>query len=351
MTLVADVALRRGTLALDAALTVGDGEVVALLGPNGAGKTSLLRAISGLDPLDTGRVEVDGAVMDDPAGDVFVPVEDRPIGLVFQDYLLFPHLSVVDNVAFGLRCHGMGRTAATAGAMGWLERFGLTGVAGARPAQLSGGQAQRASLARALAPQPRVLLLDEPLAALDVVTRRQVRAEMVAHLASFPGARVLVTHDPVEAVMLADRIVVLEDGRVSQAGTADEIRMHPRSAYVARLAGVNLLRGRAHGHDVVLPGGARVHLAEPAPAGEVYALVRPQAIALYPGRPEGTPRNVWLLSVRAVEQAADRVRVDLAGPVHLTAEVTPEAVAALGLVPGSEVWATFKATDVEVDPA
>ncbi len=235
--------------------------------------------------------------------------------------------------------------------MGWLERFGLLEAARRRPAELSGGQAQRAALARALATSPRVLLLDEPLAALDVATRRQVRTEMVAHLASFPGARVLVTHDPVEAVVLADRIVVLEEGRVCQEGTAADIRRHPRSEYTARLVGVNLLRGRADGHDVVLAGGARVHLAEPATPGEVLVLVRPQSIALYTGRPEGTPRNVWRLTVLGVEGGGERVRVELGGQVPLTAEITPEAVVALGLAPGAEVWASFKATDVEVYPA
>ena len=201
-----------------------------------------------------------------------------------------------------------------------------------------------------LAPQPKVLLLDEPLAALDVATRRQVRAELIAHLEDFPGARVLVTHDPVEAVVLADRIVVLEDGKVSQEGTAADIRRHPRSEYTARLVGVNLLRGRADGHDVVLGGGARIHLAEPAPPGEVLVLVRPQSIALYQGRPDGTPRNVWRLTVLGIEGGGERVRVELGGPVALTAEITPEAVVALGLAPGAEVWASFKATDVDVYP-
>ncbi len=351
MSLVADVGLQRGTLRLEAGFSVADGEVVALLGPNGSGKTSMLRAIAGLDPLEKGRVAIGGEVVDDPGAGVFVPVEHRSIGLVFQDYLLFPHLTVLDNVAFGLRSRGVPKRAANETARNWLERFGLASAAGERPSALSGGQAQRASLARALAARPRVLLLDEPLAALDVGTRRQVRAELVAHLADFPGARVLVTHDPVEAVILADRIVVLEEGRVRQEGTAADIRRHPRSDYIARLVGVNLLRGRGGDHHVTLPGGAEVHLAEPAPTGEVLALVRPQSIALYRRRPDGTPRNVWLLTVAGIEGEAERVRVELSGPVSLTAEVTPEAVASLHLAPGEEVWAAFKATDVEVYPA
>jgi molybdate transport system ATP-binding protein len=351
MTLVADVALRRGSLTLDAAISVADGEVVALLGPNGSGKTSLLRAISGLEPLQRGRVTVDDVVMDDPVGEVFVPVEARPIGLLFQDYLLFPHLTVLDNVAFGLRARGMARHEANEAAARWLERLGLVDEARQRPGALSGGQQQRAALARVLAPKPRVLLLDEPLAALDVATRRQVRAELIAHLEGFPGARVLVTHDPVEAVVLADRIVVLEGGKVSQEGTAAEIRMRPRSDYIARLVGVNLLRGTAADHHIALPGGVEVHLAEMAPRGEVFAVVRPQAVALFRERPDGTPRNVWRLRVLGTEGGAERVRVELGGPIGLVAEVTPGAVTALDLVPGTEVWAAVKATDIEVYPA
>jgi molybdate transport system ATP-binding protein len=351
MTLLAEVGLRRGELELDVTLTAGDGEVVALLGPNGSGKTSMLRAVAGLEPLLRGRVVVGDEVMDDPAGDVFVPVEERPIGLVFQNYLLFPHLSVRDNVAFGLRSQGMSKQAAGRVAMEWLERLGLGDKAKQRPTALSGGEQQRVALARVLAPQPKVLLLDEPLAALDVATRREVRAELIAHLEDFPGARVLVTHDPVEAVVMADRIVVLEGGKVSQEGTAAEIRMRPRSDYIARLVGVNLLRGTAADHHIALPGGVEVHLAEVAPQGEVFALVRPQAVALFRERPEGTPRNVWRLRVLGIEGEAERVRVELGGPIGLVAEVTPGAVTALDLVPGTEVWAAVKATDIEVYPA
>jgi len=350
MSLSADIGLRRGSLGLDAVLTAGDGEVVALLGPNGAGKTSLLRAIAGLDPIERGMVRVGDRVMDDPAAGVFVPVEERPIGLMFQEYLLFPHLSAVDNIAFGLRCRGMGRRAAAATAMAWLDRFGLASVATDHPRSLSGGQAQRVALARALAPQPLVLLLDEPLAALDVGTRRQVRAELVAQLGDFSGAGVLVTHDPVEAMALADRIVILEDGSVVQEGTAAEIRRHPRSDYVARLVGINLLRGRGRHLHVLLPNGAEVHLAEEAPSGEVFAVVRPQSVAIHRHRPEGTPRNVWRLTVVHVEGEAERIRVELDGSLSLVAEVTPSAVADLHLSPGSEVWASFKATDVRVYP-
>ncbi|MDQ3293661.1 MAG: ATP-binding cassette domain-containing protein, partial [Actinomycetota bacterium] len=187
--------VRLGDLDLDIELRVGDGEVVALLGPNGAGKTTALRAIAGLQPLDGGRIELDGTVLDDPGTGAYVPTGDRPIGVVFQDYLLFPRQSTLDNVAFGLQARGRSKAAARAEARGWLERFGIADHADDKPAMLSGGQAQRVALARALATDPQLLLLDEPLAALDATTRLHVRTELRRHLATFDGARLLVTHD------------------------------------------------------------------------------------------------------------------------------------------------------------
>jgi molybdate transport system ATP-binding protein len=347
--LAADVRLRLGDLDLDVSVEVGDGEVVALLGPNGAGKTTVLRAVAGLVALDAGRVVVDGVPLDDPAADVFVPTSARPIGVVFQDYLLFPRLTARDNVAFGLRARGVAKPEARARAQAWLERVGLADMAGARPQALSGGQAQRVALARALATEPRVLLLDEPLAALDARSRLHVRAELRRHLATFPGARLLVTHDPVDALVLADRIVVLEEGRVTQRGTTAEVARHPRSAYVAELVGVNLLVGaRAGDHAVRLPSGAELVVADPLPAVDVAVAVRPQAVTLSPRAPEGSARNAWPVTVVDLEADHDRVRVQLAGAVALVAEVTPAAVAELGLVPGRELWASVKAVDLAV---
>jgi molybdate transport system ATP-binding protein len=347
--LAAEVRLRLGDLDLDVSVEVGDGEVVALLGPNGAGKTTVLRAVAGLVALDAGRVVVDGVTLDDPAADVFVPTSDRPIGVVFQDYLLFPRLTARDNVAFGLRARGVAKPEARARAQAWLDRVGLADMAGARPRALSGGQAQRVALARALATEPRVLLLDEPLAALDARTRLHVRAELRRHLATFPGARLLVTHDPVDALVLADRIVVLEDGRVTQRGTTAEVARHPRSAYVAELVGVNLLVGtRAGEHAVRLPSGAQLVVATPLPAGEVAVAVRPQSVTVSHHAPEGSARNAWPVKVVDLEADHDRVRVQLTGAVALVAEVTPAAVAELDLVPGRELWASVKAVDMAV---
>src|SRR5690606_23995610 len=225
---------------LDVSLRVAAGEVVALLGPNGAGKTTALRALAGLRPLDAGRIALGDTVLDDPAAGVFVPPDRRPVGVVFQDYLLFPHLSVMDNVAFGLRCRGARRAEARRAAVEWLDRVGLAAQAARRPRDLSGGQAQRVALARALAVHPRLLLLDEPLAALDARIRLETRAHLQRRLRDQQAAPLLVTHDPLDAMVLADRVVVVEDGRVVQEGDAAEITRRPRTDYVARLAGLNL---------------------------------------------------------------------------------------------------------------
>ncbi len=314
----AAITLRLGELDLDATVDVADGEVVALLGPNGAGKTTVLRCVAGLQAIDGGCIEVDGRVLDDPAAGAFVPTAERPIGVVFQDHLLFPRLSAVENVAFGLRARGQARAAARAAALGWLARVDLADMAGARPRALSGGQSQRVALARALATEPRVLLLDEPLASLDARTRVHVRAELRRHLATFSGARLLVTHDPVDALVLADRLVVLEAGRVTQRGTTAEVARRPRSRYVAELVGLNLLHGVAAGdHTVRLTGGTELTVADRLPADEVAVAVRPQAVTVYRHRPDGSARNAWPAVVVDLEANHDRVRVQLgrrAGP-------------------------------------
>jgi molybdate transport system ATP-binding protein len=345
--LQASIGLRLGDLDLAVDVEVADGEVVALLGPNGAGKTTVLRAIAGLIPIDAGRITLDGRVLDEPGSQTFVATAERPIGVVFQDYLLFPRMTALDNVAFGLRARGVTKSEARARAGQWLARVGLSDQAHAKPRALSGGQAQRVALARALATDPRVLLLDEPLAALDARSRVHVRAELRRHLASFGGARLLVTHDPVDAVVLADRLVVIEAGRVVQAGTTAAVTHHPRSRYVADLVGVNLLEGRAiDGRTVRLPGGAELVLADPLPGPEVAVALRPQAIALHREHPAGSPRNCWPATVTDLEADRDRVRVQLDGPVTVAAEVTPAAVAELGLAPGVSVWASVKAVDL-----
>ena len=350
MSLDATVRLTLGALALDMELAIGEGEVVALLGPNGAGKTTLLRAIAGLVPLTSGQVKLDRTVLEDASTGDYVPTEQRSIGVVFQDYLLFPHLTVLDNVAFGLRSRGTAARQASAAAAQWLDRVGLSSYARERPDALSGGQRQRVALARALAPEPRLLLLDEPLAALDVTTRAEVRRDLKRHLASFPGLRLVVTHDPLEAAALADRLVVMEGGKLVQTGTPAEVTEHPRSQYVADLVGVNLLRGQAGHGSVRLPGGS-VIAAAGAESGDVFAVVHPRAIALHRLHPEGSPRNVWPGRVSGIELLGGRVRVRIDGDVAVVAEVTPAALLELQLEEGGEVWLSFKATEVGVYPA
>lgn len=332
---------------IDFAMTARPGETIALLGPNGAGKTSVLRALAGLLPIDEGRTVLDETVLDDVATRVHVPPERRPISVVFQDYLLFPHLSVAENVAFGLRARGVPRREAALEAADWIERLGLAEQAGRRPGALSGGQAQRVALARAMATRPRLLLLDEPMAALDASTRVSLRRQLRRQLSDYAGVRLLVTHDPVEALAMADRLLVMEGGRVVQEGLTSEVTQRPRSPYVADLAGVNLFRGHATGTHITLTGGGSLTIAT-VNEGEVFAIVHPRSVALYRSRPDGTPRNVWPGRALDVDAIGDRVRVRLGGPVPITAEVTRAAVGELGLDRGEEVWIAVKATEIDV---
>jgi molybdate transport system ATP-binding protein len=350
MSLDAVVGVTLGPLVLDLALGAAPGETVVLLGPNGAGKTTALRVIAGLLPADSGRVVLDGQVLDDPDGGTWVPPERRPIGYVFQHHALFPHLTALENVAFGLRARGVHRREARTRASGWLDRVGAGAHRDARPRALSGGQAQRVALARALAPEPRVLLLDEPLAALDATARIETRRELRRHLDAHGGARVVVTHDPVDAMTLGDRVVVIEAGRVVQAGPLAELRERPRSRYVADLVGVNLYRGAARGGTIRMPDHGEL-VAATDTAGDVFAVVHPRAVSLHRREPEGTPRNVLGGTVDHLDVEGDRVRVIVAGPVAVTAEVTPAAVAELELTPGTPVWASIKATEITVYPA
>ncbi|MFB4291443.1 ABC transporter ATP-binding protein [Nonomuraea sp. ATR24] len=343
MTLHARLVVRRPAFALDVTLEVAAGEVVALLGPNGAGKTTALRALAGLTGLSGGHVTLDGLPLHE------LPAERRPIGMVFQDYLLFPHLSALDNVAFGPRCQGRSKTAARRVAAELLERVGLAAQASVRPAGLSGGQAQRVALARALAVRPRLLLLDEPLAALDAHTRLEVRSQLRRHLAGFDGATVLVTHDPLDAMVLADRLVVIEDGAVVQEGSPADVARRPRTAYVARLVGLNLYQGLAEGHRVKV--GELLLTAAERVDGPAFVAFSPGALALYRSRPDGSPRNLWQATIDGIERHGDNVRVHLEGPIAAFADVTPAAVADLDLSPGRLVWAGIKAAETHAYPA
>jgi molybdate transport system ATP-binding protein len=341
----AHLVVDRGSFRLDVALTAAPGDVVALLGPNGAGKTTALRALAGLTPLTSGHLRLDGTRLD------ATPPESRPVGVVFQDYLLFPHLTALDNVAFGPRCRGAGKAEARARAAEWLDRMGLADHAGAKPRRLSGGQAQRVAVARALVTRPRLLLLDEPLAALDARTRLEVRAQLRRHLAEFEAVAVLVTHDPLDAMVLADRLVVVEHGHVVQEGTPSHIARHPRTDYIARLVGLNLYRGRAEGHTVRLDAGPAITTTEEL-SGPAFVAFPPGAVTLYRERPTGSSaRNLWRCEVAGLETHGDQIRADLTGELPLTADLTTVAAAELDLRPGAPVWATVKATQTHVYPA
>lgn len=342
---------RAGTLLLDVDLRVETGETVAVLGPNGAGKTTLLRMLCGLLPLESGSVVLDDRVLDDPARGVFVPPESRSVGVLFQDLLLFSTLDVVGNVAFGLRGARVRRSEARSQAIGWLALMGMAHRSDAAVEDLSGGEAQRVALARALAPRPRVLLLDEPLAALDAEVRTVVRRELREHLRAHEGPCLLVTHDPLDAAVLADRVVVLEAGVVTARGSLADLVARPRTAWAAELAGTNLIPAMAVGSILALADGGTVAVAEAPGDGPVFVAIRPAAVSVHLRRPEGSPRNVWEGTVRAVEGFGERFRIQVAGPVPLVAEVTASAVIELGLQPGSSVWLSVKATDAAAYPA
>nr|WP_174239741.1 ABC transporter ATP-binding protein [Clavibacter michiganensis] len=316
----ARVVVERAAFRLDVALAVPAGSTTAVVGPNGAGKSTLLRALAGLAPLTAGRVALDGRVLEDPGGSAArIPAEGRGIGVVFQDHLLFPHLSALQNVAFGPRTHGVARAVADGRARALLDRLGIAHLADRRPAALSGGQSQRVALARALVLEPSLLLLDEPMAALDAGTRLDVRELLADELLRFGGAAVLVTHDPVDALALADRIHVLEDGRQVQEGAPAEVAARPATAYVARLVGMNRLTGSdADGRPVVV-------LAAPADV----RLSRDRG-----GDPASAPAagHVATGEVRRVEGVVGRILVTLRlasdGPSALAGDVTAELDAA-----------------------
>lgn len=321
------------------------GTTIAVVGPNGAGKTTLLRALLGLTPRARAALRL---------GDTDVttlPPHRRGVAWVPQDGALFPHLSALGNTAYGLRARGIARGEARRAARQWLDRLGVGHLAHRRPAQLSGGQAQRVALARALAARPRLLLLDEPLAALDQTTRAHVRHTLRSHLAGFGGVCLIVTHDPVEAVSLADRVLVLDEGRTLQDAPPAEVTRHPRSPWVARMLGRNAWLGTAGGEGLALADGGHLVVADPLPEGSrALAIIAPEAVSVHLDKPEGSPRNVWPGTVREITSAGSRLRVLVTSDraPDLVAEITPSAALELGLADGVSVWTSVKATEVSL---
>lgn len=339
-TLALDLTLRLRAFELGVALDV-DGGAVALVGPSGSGKTTVLRAIAGLTRPDRGRVQLGREAWFDSARSVDLPPEERSVGFVFQDYALFPHLTVEQNVAFG----GKARV------RDLLERFGIAHLAAARPARLSGGERQRVGLARALARDPRVLLLDEPLSALDPHTRAAVRAELKSVLSELPLPTLIVTHDFEDAVALASRVGVLLRGRLLQLGAPRDLVDAPAHPFVASLTGGNLLAGRTHGRDrgltrVVLEDGTVVLSAEPG-EGRVGLVVQPWDVAVAREAPNDSSLNHVRGPISSLVPSGNRVRVRV-GP--LTAEVTAASAERLSLAPGEWVVASFKATGTRIVP-
>ncbi|WP_181312897.1 sulfate/molybdate ABC transporter ATP-binding protein [Nocardioides campestrisoli] len=335
---------------VEVSLEVSTGETVALLGPNGAGKSTLLAVAAGLLTPDRGRVVLDGRVLT-AAGHQdrkHVPPHERHVGLMAQDPLLFPHLSVEENVAFGPRSTGTPRREARVRARDWLREVGVDpALVGRRPAGLSGGQAQRVALARALATDPRLLLLDEPLAAVDVSHATVLRQTLRRVLAD--RTVVLVTHDVLDALLLADRVVVLEHGRVVEDGPCEEVLSRPRSAFAARIAGLNMVRGTWREGAVHSPAGLRVEgVPDGSTPGEgepAVAVFHPQAVSVFLQQPGGSPRNVLPVTVTALEPHGAQVRLR-AG--DLTADVTARALTELDLATGSEAVFVVKAQEVAV---
>ena len=351
MTLEVGLIVPRGERTVEATFTAAPDETVAILGPNGAGKSTIVEAVAGLVPGARGLVVLDGARID------ALPPERRPVGIAFQDGVLFPHLSVLENVAFPGRARGARPRAARAHAREVLGRVAPAVDPRAKPSTLSGGARQRVALARALAGDPRVLILDEPLSSVDVSGRAELRALLQRTLGGFDGPRLLVTHDPVEAMTLADRLVVLEDGRITQTGTPDEIRDAPRTRYAADLVGLNLFSGSL----APIEGGAgelrtgdgtlTVPWPENVPVAThqgVLATLSPADVALHATEPEGSPRNVVPGVVEEVAILGERARVRLAGAPALVAEVTTGSVDRLGIVVGRQLWASFKAVEIRL---
>jgi len=331
---------------VDVSLDIGAHEVVAILGPNGAGKSTVLAAIAGVVRPDTGRAILGDDVLFDVAAGTWQPAYARGTALLAQDPLLFPHLDALDNVAFGPRSAGRTRAQSRTAAMRWLAEVDAAELAGRRPSELSGGQAQRIAVARALAAEPRLLLLDEPMAALDITVVPAMRQVLRRVLAD--RTAVIVTHDVLDALLLADRVVVMEAGRIVESGPTRDVLARPRSAFGANIAGLNLVRGRVEGGAVRTPEGLVVSGLsdeELAPDATALAVFSPSAVSIFLQRPAGSPRNVIAATVTELEPRGAQVRVR-AGAI--SADVTAPVVAELDLAPGAGVFLAVKASEVAI---
>ena len=338
-------------------LTLADGEVLAVLGPNGAGKSTLLLLIAGLLRPDQGRVELGSRVLTDTGSGVFVPAHSRGVAMLSQRAMLFPHMSVAANVAFAPRSKGKRRSEARVIAERWLAAVDAKELADRRPAQLSGGQAQRVAVARALAAEPKVLLLDEPMSALDVTAAPALRRLLRHILRDDARTAVIVTHDLRDALAVADRVIVVEHGRIVESGPVRSVLTSPRSAFAARVTGVNLVSG-----IITRPGtlqtawGANVFGIGDAPPGvAAVALFRPTAVAIHLDPPHASPRNVLPVTIAEMDIHEATIRVRGAaqpdGSPGIAADITAAAAADLELAPGQDVYFVVKTQETELHPA
>lgn len=350
LVLTGEVTFDRFTLDVD--LRAAPGEVVAVVGPNGSGKSTTLATVAGLRRLDAGRLELDGTILDEPASGRWIPPHLRRTGLVFQHFELFPHLSALDNVAYGLRRQGVNRHSARTTARQWLDRLGIGVLSPAYPSTLSGGQAQRVALARALACEPRALLLDEPTSALDAESRMSVRRQLRRLLRDFSGVTLVVTHDLVDVLGLADRVVVLDAGRVVQDDAPEQMRLHPRTRHAAALAGRNLVPGLAHGGRIELGHGITFTAAHPH-QGPVDVVCPPRAVRLVP-RSQERPAGAWESTLTGMEAVGDHARAVLGPPLPLMARVRLEDLATgavTGIAVDAQVWVWLDPAEVDVFPS
>lgn len=343
------VVQRSKDFSVDIELAVGRAQVLALVGPNGSGKSTVVAALAGLLPVTAGIIQVDGNVLDDPVSDTFVQPRHRRFGVAFQTPRLFGHMSVRANIDFAhaARRTNSGHSAAKTAEL--IEAFGVVDLLDLKPGQLSGGQAQLVSLVRALASDPRLLLLDEPFSALDAALRGQVREALRRWLDNFDGPTVIISHDAVDAFALADEVAVLERGRRTQLGRPDDIRRRPATSYAASLTGTNRFEADAVAGTLQMSGcPISIQTWNVEVSGGVIASIPAEAIALYNDRPSGSPRNTWHTQVETVTSMGSTVRVTVGAPLPLSIDVTPSAVTDLSLKEGSPVWASVKATEVDV---
>ncbi|HXW50891.1 MAG TPA: ABC transporter ATP-binding protein [Candidatus Acidoferrales bacterium] len=349
--LAANVRARVGRFDIACDLEVASGKTVALVGASGAGKTTLLRAIAGLVRAREGSITCDGDCWFDSERRIFLAPQARSCGMVFAEYALFEHMSALENVSFGLRALGTDGARARARGLELMETFGVAALAGRRAGSLSSGEMQRVAIARALAPSPRVLLLDEPFSAVDVERRAPIRALLLRYIADSQTATVIVTHDPIEALLFARDLIVLEGGTVVQRGKAPELRERPRSSYVAAFAGVNLYEGVAQPQaggvsDVAVDGATLTVIGRWE--GRVALVVEPDAVVLSKERPDSSARNCLSGRVAHAYPDGNAVRVTIVSTPPIVARISQKSAVDLDIKSGDAVYAYFKAGEVRV---